>query len=274
MPAFLLDPKPFILRGIAVAKIMGAIIGFWLFGGFFGAMLGYFVAGFFNSGLQANLRSGYDLHSQSGDIFFTTVFSLMGHIAKADGKVSQDEIDQAEIMMNKLGVSGAKRQQAIECFKQGTSADFDMAALLSTFSSAVRFRADLKQNLLMFLVEMAIADDEFHASEEAILRRVAQSIAIEMRSFERMVEMLKAQRSFAGGQSASGVDDLATAYKAMGVDASISDKDLKRAYRKLMSQHHPDKMIAKGVPADMVAMATEKTQEIQAAYDLIERSRK
>ena len=80
-----------------MAKIMGAIIGFWLFGGLFGAMLGYFVAGFFNSGLQANLRNGYDLHSQSGDIFFTTVFSLMGHIAKADGKVSQDEIDQAEI---------------------------------------------------------------------------------------------------------------------------------------------------------------------------------
>ena len=126
-----------------MAKIMGAIIGFWLFGGLFGAMLGYFVAGFFNSGLQANLRNGYDLHSQSGDIFFTTVFSLMGHIAKADGKVSQDEIDQAEIMMSKLGVSGAKRQQAIEYFKCGTSADFDMTALLSTFSTAVRFRADL-----------------------------------------------------------------------------------------------------------------------------------
>ena len=257
-----------------MAKIMGAIIGFWLFGGLFGAILGYFVAGFFNSGLEANLRNGYDLHSKSGDIFFTTVFSLMGHIAKADGKVSQDEIDQAEIMMSKLGVSGAKRQQAIDYFKHGTSADFDMTALLSTFSTAVRFRADLKQNLLMFLVEMAIADDEFHASEEAILRRVARSIGIEMRSFERMVEMLKAQRSFSGGQSASGIDDLTTAYKAMGVDSSISDKELKRAYRKLMSQHHPDKMIAKGVPADMVAMATEKTQEIQAAYDLIERSRK
>ena len=119
-----------------------------------------------------------------------------------------------------------------------------MTALLSTFSTAVRFRADLKQNLLMFLVEMAIADDEFHASEEAILRRVARSIGIEMHSFERMVEMLKAQRSFAGGQSASGIDDLTTAYKAMGVDSSISDKELKRAYR-LMSQHHPDKMIAK-----------------------------
>ena len=150
-----------------------------------------------------------------------------------------------------------------------------MQAVLAKFVSAARFRADLKRNLLMFLVEMAIADDDFHASEEAVLRRVATAIHIDMRSFERMVEMLKAQRSFAGGsQRSSSADELMTAYKAIGVASTATDKEVKRAYRKLMSQHHPDKMIARGVPEDMLAMATEKTQEIQAAYDIIEKSRK
>ena len=199
----------------------------------------------------------------------------MGFMAKADGHVSEDEISQAEVLMAKLGIQGQKRSEAIQYFQQGAAADFDMQAVLAKFVTAARFRADMKRNLLTFLVEIAIADDHFHASEEAVLRRVASAINIDMRSFERMVEMLKAQRSFAGGhQRSSSANELTTAYKAIGVPSTASDKEVKRAYRKLMSQHHPDKMIARGVPEDMLAMATEKTQEIQAAYDMIEKSRK
>lgn len=258
-----------------MAKIIGAVLGYYFLGGALGAIMGYFVAGLFSRGLHSNLRNSYDLHSHSSYIFFATTFSLMGCMAKADGHVSEDEISQAEVLMAKLGVKGQKRTEAIKYFQQGAAADFDIQAVLAKFISAMRFRADLKRNLLMFLVEMAIADDDFHTSEEAVLRRVASAINIDMRSFERMVEMLKAQRSFAGGShQASSADELSTAYKAIGVSPTATDKEIKRAYRKLMSQYHPDKMIARGVPEDMLAMATEKTQEIQAAYDIIERSRK
>ena len=258
-----------------MAKFVGALLGYYFLGGALGAILGYFVASLFSSGLQSNLRNSYDLHSHSTDIFFATTFSLMGYMAKADGHVSEDEISQAEVLMAKLGVQGQKRTEAIQHFQQGASANFDLQAVLAKFVTAARFRADMKRNLLTFLVEMAIADDDFHASEEAVLRRVASAINIDMRSFERMVEMLKAQRSFAGGnQRSSSANELTTAYKAIGVPSTATDKEVKRAYRKLMSQHHPDKMIARGVPEDMLAMATEKTQEIQAAYDIIERSRK
>lgn len=257
-----------------MAKFIGVIIGFFM-GGFWGAVIGYFVGGFFGSGLRKNLTEGYNLHSQSSDIFFATTFSLMGHMAKADGRVSEQEVAQAEALMTKLGVTGNKRDEAIGFFKAGSSAEFDMHLALDKFAAAARLRADLKRNLLMFLVEMAMADGDLHANEEAMLRRVAQAINIDMRSFEQMLEMLKAQHSFSGsGQHASSADALADAYKAIGVEASATDKEVKRAYRKLMSQHHPDKMIAKGVPAEMLAIATEKTQEIQSAYDIIEKSRK
>ena len=254
--------------------LFGALIGYWLFGNFFGAMIGYFIASFFNTGLRSNLHNSYTLHNQGSDIFFSTLFLLFGHMAKADGHISQDEVSHAENIMAKFGLKDEKRSEAINFFKQGSSSDFDFSLTMSRFSTAVRFRSDLKRNLLMFLVEMAIADDDFHETEEDILREVARAININMQSFERMVDMIKAQRSFMGGQSSGSVSDLKTAYRALGIDASVSDSTLKRAYRKLMSQHHPDKMIAKGVPQDMVAMATEKAQEIQAAYDLIQRSRK
>jgi DnaJ like chaperone protein len=67
---------------------------------------------------------------------------------------------------------------------------------------------------------------------------------------------------------------LDSAYAALGVKKQNSDSEIKKAYRKLISQNHPDKLIGQGMPADMVKLATERTQEIQTAYELVVDSRK
>ena len=85
--------------------------------------------------------------------------------------------------------------------------------------------------------------------------------------------MVEAQSHFHEPPSASAEDQLADAYQALGVDPSCTDKELKRAYRRLMSEHHPDKLIARGVPESMMKVATEKAQEIQAAYELVRKQR-
>lgn len=258
-------------------RIIGVMLGLY-FGGLLGAIAGYFIAGWLKSSLGDDVKGRYQLHAQGSDLFFEVTMSLLGHMAKADGRVSEEEIAHAEALMAKMGVADRRRQRAIELFKQGTLADFDLSADLRQFSAAARFRPDLKRNLLLFLVEMAMADGDLHAKEETILRRVAEQINIDKQSFEKMLEMLKAQHRFShsgrSGTAASTQADLSAAYQALGVAANSTDKQVKTAYRKLMSQYHPDKMIAKGVPEDMLSVATEKTQEIQAAYDLIERSRR
>jgi DnaJ like chaperone protein len=95
--------------------------------------------------------------------------------------------------------------------------------------------------------------------------------------------MIKAQGSFssaggsyysAGGSPRSSADELSSAYDALGVSSSASDSEVKKAYRKLMSQYHPDKLMGQGVPDDMLKAATERSQEVQAAYDVIKTSRK
>lgn len=257
-----------------MAGFLGAIIGYWL-AGWPGAIVGFFVLRLFGRGLEQNVRANYDLHARGSEIFFSTVFALLGHLAKADGRVSEKEIAHAEALMARFGIRGEKREHAIASFKSGSSADFDLGKLLHEFTGAARFRPDLKRNLIMFLVEMAMADDELHAAEELVLRNVAAGLHIDPHSFDQMLDMLKAQHSFAGSAHRKhSVNEVAEAHRALGVSVDASDKEVKRAYRKLMSQYHPDKMIAKGVPEDMLAMATEKAQEIQAAYDVIEKARK
>ena len=86
--------------------------------------------------------------------------------------------------------------------------------------------------------------------------------------------MLRAGFGRAGYDAAAAETSLQDAYHLLGVGDTVSDSELKKIYRRLMSQHHPDKLVSKGLPEQMIRDATEKTQQIKAAYELIRNSRK
>ena len=131
----------------------------------------------------------------------------------------------------------------------------------------------LRQMLLVYLIVMALSDGGIHTSEENLLRQIAQHLGYDSSAFQQMLNMILNQAHFAGGQ-ANSANALEDAYKALGVSKDSTDQEVKKAYRKLISQYHPDKLIGQGVPADMIAVATRQSQEVQVAYDLIEKSRK
>jgi len=126
--------------------------------------------------------------------------------------------------------------------------------------------------LLVYLIVMALADGHFHPAEEALLMDIAGRLGYGRDAFRHMLDMVLNQGHFGGQQinSAAALDD---AYKALGVSKESSDAEIKRAYRKLMSQYHPDKLMGQGLPEDMINMATEQSKEIQVAYDMIKKSR-
>ena len=126
--------------------------------------------------------------------------------------------------------------------------------------------------LLVYLIVMALADGHFHPAEEILLTDIAARLGYGQAAFRHLLDMVLNQSHFGGGQ-ANSVTALDDAYKALGVAKDSPDAEIKRAYRKLMSQYHPDKLIGQGMPADMIAMATEKAKEIQQAHDLIKKSR-
>ncbi|MBA4142962.1 MAG: co-chaperone DjlA [Nitrosospira sp.] len=253
-------------------KIILALLGYYLFG-ILGAILGYIAGSIIDRYRAYGVGAVNPLtgaHRQT--VFLETVFMLMGKLAKADGHISQNEITHVEEFMQKLGMSPTHRQLAIVLFKQGTATDFDAGPKLNEFMAVCGHTNSLKQMLLVYLVVMALADGHLDAAEENVLEGVALHLGYEEQAFKQLLEMILNQSHFAGGQvtSASALED---AYKALGVSKESSDQEIKRAYRKLISQYHPDKLMGQGVPEDMIAMATAQTQEVQTAYDLIKKSR-
>ncbi len=196
----------------------------------------------------------------------------MGKLAKADGHISQAEIDHVERYMTQLGMTAEHRQQAIGYFKEGSQANYDIGPLLAEFMSVCGHTRHLRQVLLSYLVGVALADSVLDGAEEKLLGDIAARLGFGAAEFELLIRMIRGQGHFAGGRASSS-SALEDAYAALGVTADDSDQKIKRAYRRLMSKYHPDKLMGQGLPEDMIKGATERSQEIQAAYHLIKSSR-
>lgn len=261
-----------------IGKIIGVLIGYAV-AGLFGAIVGLIAGHLFDRGYsQVGFRASPEHLQKVQDCFFQSTFKLLGHLAKADGRISEAEIAQTESLMTQMGLTSEHRKAAIVLFKQGAEPGFNVDATVSEFRQLCGAHSNLVQMLLVYLVNVALADGKFDEAEEAVVRQVATDLSIPRFAFERLIQMIKAQNAFQGGQFHQGAGtpragELQLAYTALGVKSDASDAEIKRAYRKLMSQYHPDKLTGQGMPKDMIQAATERSQEIQAAYDTIKAAR-
>lgn len=267
-----------------LGKLIGVVLGYLMLPPL-GAFIGLFIGHLFDKGYQlSHLRASPERLQAIQDCFFETTFTLLGHLAKADGRISEQEIAQTEALMAQMGLTAEHRKAAINLFKQGADAGFQVDQQIAGFRETCGNQANLIQMLVVYLVNVALADGDFDPAEEAIVRRVAGGLGIPQFAFDRLIQMIKAQNAFRGGHyheqaygggvhAAPSANALNLAYEALGVSSDSSDAEIKRAYRKLMSQYHPDKLTGQGVPQDMINEATERSQEIQAAYDLIKKFR-
>jgi DnaJ like chaperone protein len=260
-----------------MVKIIAAFMG-WQVAGLFGAMIGFYIGHFFDRGLSGFSRPlSAQQQQRVGACYFETTFTLLGYLAKADGRVSEEEISQAEALMSRMGLNAEHRQQAIGLFKVGANSNFVLDDLMQQFVSTCGRMNNLKQSLLNDLIVLALADGELHPAERQALQSIAQYLGVSKALFERLIAMIMAQSQFKGagsGGEASSAGQLEAAYKALGVSAKNTDSEVKKAYRKLLSENHPDKLMGQGMPDDMIKLATERTQEIRKAYELIQQSRK
>ena len=250
--------------------VLGGTLGY-MFGGPLGAILGAAVGSNFSRGVQLNdaqpgFRRGQQERVQAA--FFTATFSVMGHVAKADGKVTADEISAARSIMDQMQLGKEQREAAIGLFTEGKKDDFPLHDVLLQFRLECHRRRNLLQMFLEIQIATAMADGHMHPNEKSLIMTIGEHLGFDRADIEKLFRFTNSSQAYT-----SDHHTLSGAYKILGVDKNASDAEVKKAYRRLMSQHHPDKLIAKGLPEEMIKLATEKTQKIKAAYEQIKKSR-
>lgn len=225
--------------------------------------------------------AGRRRHTQKA--FSKATFLVMGKLAKSDGRVNEEEIQLASSLMSEMRLSAEQRKQAIKLFNQGKNPGCDIREVLLEFRQASG-SGSLIQMFVELQLQAAYADGQMSRAELEVLHWVCECLGINRFTFEVLHQRFLAQRAFYSRRNSSrGYQQQPAhqqqskrkeAYATLGVLANATGKEIKRAYRKLMSEHHPDKLVAKGLPEEMMEMAKKKTQEIQAAYDLIQEERK
>ncbi len=253
-------------------KVLGGTFGF-IMGGPLGAALGAAMGHSFDKGMDTIAEGGGD-HERTQLAFFTATFTVMGRLAKADGRVSEDEIAFARAVMAQMQFSAEQQRLAIELFSQGKQPEFDLDGVLLQFRKECHRRHTLMQMFLEIQLQAAYADGSLHPQERELLLHVFELLGFSRHEFDHLEAMVRAARG--GGYRAAAAEpapSLAEDYAVLDVAKSASDAEVKKAYRRLMSQHHPDKLVAKGLPDEMIKLANEKTQQIRKAYERIKESR-
>lgn len=283
-------------------KLLGGLFGYLLFGPL-GIFIGFLLGHAFDKGLSLNLHwsaeSDPTFEAEDGSAavssqsaFFQATFAIMGHIAKIDGRINEQEIAVARSIMRQMQLSETQTQEAIVWFQRGKEDDFQLHPMLTRLQEECGRHFQLKQLFLEIQVQAVLVDGQMHPSEYEVLRSLSKVLQMPRFVLDQIIVRTEAMygnsrhdfesRSYSyssrssshSSSSSSSSSKLQDSYHILGVKASDSDADIKKAYRRLMNEHHPDKLVAKGLPPEMMKMATEKTQKIQEAYDIVEKARK
>lgn len=267
-------------------KALGALIGV-VTAGPVGALFGTFLGHLFDvqaeSGLVGRLGGGNGAADADGstssmgvqEAFFRATFEVMGHIAKADGRVSENEIRAARAIMVEFRLGEREIQFAIQLFTRGKEQAYPLEANLLRLRKLLSGRPDVVRMFIQIQLQAALWSGSFTPAARQVMARVAASMGVSAYEVVQMEALLRMQQSSRQPpeQQAPRVDKVAQAYEVLGVTSAASDAEVTKAYRRLMNQNHPDKLVARGLPESMMKVAEEKTRQVRAAYEVLREAR-
>jgi DnaJ like chaperone protein len=263
-------------------KLVGALLGLIVTKRPTGVLLGLIIGHFFDL-YAARLRAGPRADPATvRATFFRAAFSIMGHVAKSDGRVSEQDIAAARRIFRQFRLNDADTRAAMEFYTRGKQAGFDARAMLAELAAACSGRPEVLRLFLEIQMRAALLGDGLEGTTRATLLQAAAALGIGALEFAQLETLLRVE-AYAGGYGWAGSSrpgppperktSLGEAYEILGVPATAGNAEVKRAYRKLMSENHPDKLIARGLPESMLEVAKQKTQAIRAAWERVREAR-
>ena len=259
-------------------KLLGAFLGY-LMAGPVGAMFGILIGNFFDRGLTDHLTNPlWHYHAESRalikPVFSKALFSIMGHIAKADGRVSELEIQMAKRLMQDMKFNRLQQKEAQQFFNEGKKDQFKLKPMLGLLYKACQDNP----NLLKLFIDTQYTFAQVDGLSDSKIQILNTILAYMQRA--PLNEQSRFNQDFYDGftrQRTSGSNHHRThappphaldqAYSILQIERSANKQEIKRAYRRLISRHHPDKLIAKGMPDYKIKEANAMTQKISKAYE-------
>jgi DnaJ like chaperone protein len=247
------------------------------------ALLGLILGHQFDRGFGGRNSAGKNKHSASEaadgadqvpETFVRGLFLTMGFLAKSDGRVSEEEIRAARVLMHRLGLGAAEIREAIDWFEEGKQPSFPLHEVLRQVRRDTVRHPDLKLQFVRLLLEVALSKKSLHRRERAALWTICSELDVSRVEFAQLEAILRAQKGFrrsAGG--GADAERVTSAYAILGVNRFSSNDEIKKAYRRLMNKNHPDKLATAGSDSDLATAAAKRTREIRGAYEMLKARR-
>lgn len=196
-------------------------------------------------------------------VFFVALFSMLAKMAKADGKVTSEEADVINhLAKHQLNMDAEDRKSVSTIFKNALDDDYSIYDYAAQYKQVAQ-NHQMHEMVYRLLFTVAYADKQLHPGEDEILKKIPTHLGLDSSYYNILMEEFKGQHA-----------DLGESYKILGCSPDNSDAEIKRAYRKLCIEYHPDKIASKGLPEGFMAYAEEQMKSITSAYSAITDSRK
>ena len=239
-----------------LGKILGGGLGLMM-GGPIGAVLGAVIG---HHTLDKGGGITFSPLETQQSMYFTAVFSMLGKLAKADGRVSQYEIDMIEnVMRDNYRLTPEARTFAIKIFNAARDSTNSFDDYARQLRQVFGRSPEVLASVVELLVAVAHADGEMHPEEERMILSAVRIFGVEQ-------EYQRIRSRFSGIP-----DDVGRYYKILGCKRGDSLDVVKKKYRKLAMEYHPDRIQARGMSPEFAAAAEEKFKEIQHALDIVEK---
>jgi len=207
----------------------------------------------------AGQRVAFKQTEQAQAAYFVSIFSILGKLAKADGRVTRDEIAVVDEFIFHLNMPEQEKQFAKKVFNEAKVSPYSIDDFAMQLYQINRHQPTVLFSFMDVLFKLAAADGQFHPAEESALNRIKDIFQISEQQFNTI--------------KAVYFKDVDRYYKTLTCGPESTNNEIKANYKKLVKDFHPDTIISKGLPEEFMQFATERFQEIQEAYEKIRKER-
>lgn len=226
------------------------------------------------SGFSASVQ--LPVGGRAEQLIVRAIFLVLGRLAKMDGRVTQEEIDYASQIMRRMDLIGEKRKLAIECYEAGKFPDAEISEAMRQVVRIVGRRSALAKLMLQIQCEAAYLKGNLRLKDKMLLRDVAEHLGYTKSEFLAIAsasQSEKYQREDIGFENEfvqpQGRSFLQNAYRVLQLEPGVEDGEIRRAYLRMMSRYHPDKLASNNVSEAALKQAQENATAIRSAYEAL-----